>query len=72
MRYRKLRIKFAVNHLKKTESGWNDVIFQDESKFNLYGSDGRVMVLRKPNTELRPQNLKPAVKQCAAAFRPKA
>ena len=62
MRNRKLRIEFAVNHLKKDQSWWNDVIFLDESKYNLCESDGRVMVWRKPNTELRPQNLKPTVK----------
>ena len=49
------RIEFAVNHLKKDDSWWNDVIFLDGSKFNLFGSDG-------PNTELRHQNLKPTVK----------
>ena len=38
------------------------MIFLDESKFNLFGSDGSVMVWRKPNTELRPQNMKPTVK----------
>ena len=75
---RKLRIEFAVNHLKKDESWWNDVIFLDETKFNLFGTDGRVMVWRKPNTVLRPQSLKPTVKHgtdmlwCGAAFRPKA
>ena len=40
MRNLKLRIEFAVNHFKKDESWWNYVIFLDESKFNLFGSDG--------------------------------
>ena len=63
MRNRKLRIEFAVHHLTKDESWWNDVIFLDESKFNLFGTDWRVMYVgRKPNTELRPQNFKPTVK----------
>ena len=62
MSNRTLRIKFAVNRLKKDQSWWNDVMFPYESKFNLFGSDGRLMVWRKPNTELRPQNLKPTVK----------
>ena len=54
------------------------MIVLDESKFNLFGRDERVIVWRKPNTELRPQNLKPAVKHGGghvmlwAAFRPKA
>ena len=29
MRNRKLRREFAVNHIKKDESWWNDVIFLD-------------------------------------------
>ena len=62
MRNRNLRIEVAVNLWKKDESWCNDVIFLDESKFNLFESDGRVLVGRKPNTELRPQNLKPTVK----------
>ena len=64
MRNRKLQIFIiiAVNHFKKDESWWNDVIFLAESKFNLFESNGRVMVWRKPNTELRPQNFKPIVK----------
>ena len=38
------------------------MIFLDESKINLFGSDERVIVWRKPRTELRPQNLKSTVK----------
>ncbi|GFT46790.1 transposable element Tcb1 transposase [Trichonephila clavipes] len=35
------------------------VIFFDESKFNIFGSDGRQYVWRKPNTELEKQYLTP-------------
>ncbi|GFX42833.1 hypothetical protein TNCV_5071971 [Trichonephila clavipes] len=31
---------FAKEHRLKPISFWNTVIFSDESKFNLYGSDG--------------------------------
>jgi hypothetical protein len=41
---------------------WNHVIFSDESKFNLFGSDGRKTVWRKPNTELLQKNVKVTVK----------
>ena len=41
------------------------MILLDESKFNLFGSDGRVMVWRKPNTELWSKNIKPTVKHGA-------
>ncbi|GFW24051.1 transposable element Tc1 transposase [Trichonephila clavipes] len=41
---------------------WNEVIFSDESKFNIFGSDGRRMVSRKPNTSHHPKHTIPAVK----------
>ncbi|GFV06711.1 transposable element Tcb2 transposase [Trichonephila clavipes] len=34
---------------------WNEVIFSDESKFNIFGSDGCRMVWRKPNTFTPPK-----------------
>lgn len=39
-----------------------DVIFADESKYNLFGCDGKVLVYRKPNTELEEKNMVPTVK----------
>ncbi|GFU84723.1 transposable element Tc1 transposase [Trichonephila clavipes] len=47
----------------KTDSFWKKVIYNDESKFNIFGSDGRRTVWRKPNTALDPKNLRPTVKQ---------
>ncbi|GFT39113.1 transposable element Tc1 transposase [Trichonephila clavipes] len=46
----------------KTDNFWKKVIFSDESKFNIFGSDGRRTVWRKPNTALDPKNLHPTVK----------
>ena len=37
-------------------------MFSDESKFNLFGSDGRENVWRKPNQEMFPKNLRSTVK----------
>lgn len=59
---RKKRLQFAKEHVDKDESWWEDVIFADETKINLFGSDGRVSVWRKPNEELKPSNLQPTVK----------
>lgn len=61
-RNRKLRKLFAREYSKMDPTWWNDVIFLDESKFNLFGSDGRTMVWRKPNTDLEKKHLKPTVK----------
>ena len=59
---RQTRLKFATDHLHKDSTFWNSVIFADESKFNIFGSDGASYVWRKPNTELQTKNLKPTVK----------
>jgi transposase len=61
-RNRRKRVKFAKEYIKKPPTYWNDVVFADESKFNVFGSDGRVNVWRKPNEELKPENLRPTVK----------
>ncbi|GFW54917.1 transposable element Tcb2 transposase [Trichonephila clavipes] len=41
---------------------WNEVIFSDKRKFNIFGSDGRRMVWRKPNTSGHPKHTIPTVK----------
>ncbi|GFW01715.1 HTH_Tnp_Tc3_2 domain-containing protein [Trichonephila clavipes] len=51
----KKRLEFAKTHHLKTDNFWKKVIFSDESKFNIFGSDGRRTVWRKPNTVLDPQ-----------------
>ncbi|GFV69270.1 transposable element Tcb2 transposase [Trichonephila clavipes] len=40
---------------------WNEVIFSDESKLNVFGSDCRRMVWRKPNTSHHPKHTIPTV-----------
>jgi transposase len=42
---------------------WKTVLFSDESKFNIFGSDGPLYVWRKPRKkELDPKNIIPTVK----------
>lgn len=59
---RKKRIYWAREYVSKPTEYWDDVIFADESKFNVSTSDGRQMVWRKPNEELNPRNLHGTVK----------
>lgn len=59
---RKKRQEFARMHKNKDATFWNRVLFSDESKFNIFGSDGRGKVWRKPNEELNKKNLTPTVK----------
>ena len=59
---RKKRITFAKEHIYKDETFWNGVIFSDESKYNIFGSDGKQKVWRKPNQELKKENISATVK----------
>lgn len=38
------RLDFAKAHIHKGNDFWKSVLFSDKSKFNIFGSDGRVMV----------------------------
>ena len=40
------RLEYARTYREKPLAFWNNVIWSDESKFNLFGSDGKVMVWR--------------------------
>ncbi|GFV00458.1 DDE_3 domain-containing protein [Trichonephila clavipes] len=56
-------IQKSCKNLKRLpQQFWNEVIFSDESKFNIFGSDGRRMVWRKPNTSHHPKYTIPTVK----------
>ena len=59
---RRRRLQFAREHVDKEKSWWDNVIFADESKFNVFGSDGQQYVWRKKNEELAKKNLLPTVK----------
>ncbi|GBN93301.1 hypothetical protein AVEN_170115-1 [Araneus ventricosus] len=48
--------------LNKPEAYWNNVLFADKSKYNIFGSDGRIMVWRRKNEELNLKNIVGTVK----------
>ncbi|GBM14863.1 hypothetical protein AVEN_28591-1 [Araneus ventricosus] len=48
-RTRNIRVDFAKSMVDKDISLWESVIFVNESKFNIYGSDGRITVCREKN-----------------------
>lgn len=60
---RKKRLEFAKQYINHGPEFWKHVIFSDESKFNIFGSDGKQIVWRKPNTELDKKNLQYIVKR---------
>lgn len=56
------RMQYARIHLQKPLGFWNRVVWSDESKFNLFGSDGKIMVWRTPKEEWDPECMVPTVK----------
>ncbi|CAF4057144.1 unnamed protein product [Rotaria magnacalcarata] len=56
------RLKFAKAMLEKPLNFWKNVVCSDESKFNLFGSDGKVMVWRTRHEEFDPKCTVPTVK----------
>ena len=59
---RAARLAFAKAHVNWTVADWKKVVFSDESKFNLFGSDGANYVRRPKNARHNPKYLKPTVK----------
>lgn len=59
---RQKRLQFAKDYVDKPVEFWKNVIFSDESKFNIFGSDGRKYVWRKRNSALLTKNLRATVK----------
>ena len=47
-RHRRARRQWAVIHVRWTRAMWRTVLFCDESKFRLSGTDGRKRVWRRP------------------------
>ncbi|CAF1541910.1 unnamed protein product [Rotaria magnacalcarata] len=56
------RIQYAKTMLEKPFGSWKEVLWSDESKFNLFGSDGKVMVWRSTKEEFSPHCTVPTVK----------
>ncbi|KAI4900492.1 hypothetical protein NFI96_003337, partial [Prochilodus magdalenae] len=56
------RLKFAREHLDVPEEYWENVIWSDETKVELFGKNTTRRVWRKVNAELHPKNTIPTVK----------
>ena len=59
---RRKHLEYAKNYREKLLSFWNKVLWSDESKFNLFGSDGKVVVWRLPKEQFGPECTIPTVK----------
>ncbi|KAI3377902.1 hypothetical protein L3Q82_009033 [Scortum barcoo] len=56
------RLKFAREHLDDPEEDWDNVIWSDETKIELFGKNSTCRVWRRKNAELHPKNTIPTVK----------
>ena len=71
---RRKPLEYAKNYREKPLGFWNKVLWSDESKFNLFESDGKVVVWRSPKKEFKPECTIPTVKhgggnvQCWGCF----
>lgn len=59
---RKARLEFAKAYGDWTFEDWQKVAFSDESKFNLFGNDGKNYVRRPISTRCHPKYCSPTVK----------
>lgn len=50
LKNQKKRLAYAREYGSRPNSFWDQVLFSDESKYNIFRSDGRSTVWRKPNT----------------------
>ena len=62
LRNRRKRLEFAKQHTVWTQSQWNNVFFSDESKYNLFGNDGKNCVWRRSGERLAIDCTKKTVK----------
>ena len=59
---RKHRLKWAREHASWTVEDWRSVIWSDETKFNMFGSDGVIRVWRERGKAMDPKYLRGTVK----------
>lgn len=59
---RRSRLDFATEHLNWTYDQWKQVLWSDESKFNMFGSDGMKWVRRPNNERYNPKYTTPTIK----------
>jgi len=61
--HKKARKQFAEDKQTKDMDYWNHVLWSDETKINLFGSDGVKHVWRQPGEEYKDKCVLPTVKR---------
>lgn len=59
---KRLRLEYANKHQNESISFWNNVLFSDESKFEIFGKKKPVKIWRSKNEAFAERNLIPTVK----------
>ncbi|GFT30506.1 transposable element Tc1 transposase [Trichonephila clavipes] len=59
---RQAKLAFAKMYVRQPTEYWKNIIFVYESKYNIFGSDGKQKVWWKSNTAMHVKNLRPTVK----------
>ena len=62
LKNRKTRLEFAKKHLKEPVQFWNNILWTDETKINLYQNDGKRRVWRREGTAHDPKHTTSSVK----------
>lgn len=57
--HRVSRRRWAQQHSRWTIHQWRRCLFADETRFGLFGSDGRILVWREPMTRYQERNMAP-------------
>jgi len=61
-KHREQRLRFAKRHKDWTVNDWSKIVWSDESKFQIFGSDGRQYCWKRPNEQLQDAHVNPTVK----------
>lgn len=61
-RHRKARYEWALAHKDWTQDDWKRVVFSDETKINVWGSDGCRYCWKRPGDPIQPHHLDLTVK----------
>ncbi len=61
-RHKKARLEFARAHADKDEDYWDSILWSDETKINVFGTDGFKTVWHRKGEEYKEKCMVPTVK----------
>lgn len=64
---KKKRLEWAQAHRHWTVDDWKQVLWSDESKFEMFGQKRRIYVRRNPSEKMHPDTITPTIKQAGSS-----